>query len=150
MAPLRRYTRGYTGNRAYALRPYEYNQSEMNDVIDKLRRMNQLQSASWTVSAEEYIQMIRGRLYVLTDSLMTMYENKKKENKKQELESILLYCEAYIAFACKRLEEFPLLAKHVALFHTFLSIMRQWLNQSWHRYPCRMPWPSASLMLPSR
>ena len=115
LAPLRRYTRGYTGNKAYAIRPYVYNQSEMKDAIERIQSLNKTPIAGWPLTASQYTQFIRGRLYVLTDNLMTLYDNKKKEDIKQELESILKYCEEYIAFATKRLEEFPTLAPLVWL-----------------------------------
>eukprot|EP01022_Parablepharisma_sp_SALTPOND_P031230 TRINITY_DN78_c0_g1_i1.p1 TRINITY_DN78_c0_g1~~TRINITY_DN78_c0_g1_i1.p1 ORF type:complete len:2462 (-),score=272.77 TRINITY_DN78_c0_g1_i1:2173-9558(-) len=104
IAPFRKYTRGYTGQKSTALR---YTCPTLEEIQDATHLVQKLTESNLTsITAKEYNQFVRGALFVLMDFLMTNWPG-KKEIFKGEVEAILGLCNAVIKFVCKWLSLFP-------------------------------------------
>lgn len=113
IAPLRRYSRGYTGQKGVAFRYIQFDPKEVQDAIEMI---NQLLEKSNIINLPpfELTQFIRGRLFVLVDFLMTNYVP-KKDSAKADIDLILELCKASIKLICKWLIMFPTLSSYVIL-----------------------------------
>ena len=118
MAPLRFYSHGYTGNKSYENRlDFNYADYDVKDCLTILESFITGLKTYNSIDPFEFTQFVRGRLFILIDSLLTSNFSIKAEHymcaEKEELLSIVKLCETYIKFYNEWLSLLPRLYQSV-------------------------------------
>lgn len=125
LAPLRRYTRGYTGLKSSAIRSTAPSIPEIQEAIEVAKKLSETELTSLSVT--NFNQFVRGRLYVLIDFVMTNYQP-PKDTPKTEIDLVLNLCNATSNLACTWLRLFPKLIVSVCHTHYVFSMPKRWLS----------------------
>jgi len=120
IAPLRYHTRGYTGDKSQDCRDqFEYKELQIGKVITKLESFTSALKTPENIDPLDFTQFVRGKVFVLIDSLLTSNFVKKshqrKETKREEIESILKLCKIYCNLYSEWLSVLPNYY-HIVLF----------------------------------
>ena len=111
LSPLRKFTRGYTGQKSVTLRSLPISLRDIMEAINSLQLL--IDSDIKPKSSFEFNQFIRGRLFVMVDNFLTNYQI--VEYRKEEIESIIKLCTTLILFVHKWLSLYPVWHKFVLM-----------------------------------
>lgn len=102
LAPFRKYTQGYTGQRNVALREFTLNYTYQVTLLNK---MEQITSSGFRCFADpmQCTQFIRGELYLHFDSLITLPTYAKQA----DIEQIFVFARELFRLCLKWVELFP-------------------------------------------
>lgn len=100
------HSRGYTGQKSSAFRNFQFSAKNVQELIEVVQKLEKTDFTS--LPPVEFTQFVRGKLFVLVDSLMTSYKP-RKENAflKTDLDIIMELCQACIKLICKWFNMLP-------------------------------------------
>ncbi len=115
-APLRFYTRGYTGAKKSNQRDrYVFVLESLSRAIETIRKL--IETDLKLLDPLEFTHFVRGELFVILDSALTSHFNAKKTTYSHfplpAVEAILALSDAYLQLYCKWLKRLPELVSAV-------------------------------------
>ena len=130
---MRKYSRGYTGQKSCTLR-YQYpGIDEIKEALSKVKKL--LDTEFECMKALEYNQFIRGKFYLIVDSLMTWNEN-NYIFKKPEVQIIQQAAEMVIKLICKWVTLFP---KYSSYYAELIQTPNLYLISTKHAVAASLP-----------
>ncbi|EGR34208.1 ubiquitin carboxyl-terminal hydrolase family protein, putative [Ichthyophthirius multifiliis] len=102
--PFRSKTQPYTGAKKQSQRDNFIFENQRNNINQELEKMMNLQQNNFQIEdTYQFIQYVRGSLFILGDSILTYQKALNKEDMKLSVE----FFQVYISFFCKYLQTIP-------------------------------------------
>ncbi len=108
LAPLRSFSRAYTGTLKKNSRSFEFRDPDIKAGLEAIRQLWEAK-----LDAYDWTQLVRGRIFVFVESLLTSCLGAKETLPKPQIESIVEVCDAYLQAYNRWLNKLPELAPMV-------------------------------------
>lgn len=128
IAPFRKYSKLYSGQKKQALRTWVFSEKEIEETEQRLRAL--IESGLRTGDPYETTQFLRGRLFTLIDCLLThTYKNKFEQNLSVSL--FILFLDYFVQYLRQAKELFEKYYEGLSNINLFLTDDSVALSMAW-------------------